>query len=273
MNDNASPTPTLNARLRGEQLQDRDIPKNLYIPELACSVLVGEFEGPLDLLLHLVRRNNVDILDLNLQELTEQYLSYIDMMKSLQINIAAEYLLMAATLTEYKARALSPVPKPQDEEEEQLDPRAEMIRRLTEYERYKNAAADIDTLPRMEREFFQPQAHPPAGSSVKPLPPVTVRQVFFAARSALRKMERRAVYTISNVRLSVRNFMDSTSQRLAKRRGFITFKELCDKEHGRDGVVVTIAAILEMLRLRVAEAVQTKTYGEIRVRSYNEDNE
>lgn len=256
-----SPAPI--AVLHGQDI--KTLPKNVYIPPSALKVLVTDFEGPLDLLLHFVRRANISILDLNLRELTEQYLAYVDMMKELQVEIASEYLVMAATLTEYKSRML--MPRQQVLEQDEEDPRTELARRLVEYEQTKAAAAVLDLIPRMDRDTHQAHAYRSVPKKDKALPEINMQQLFLAAKRVIKKIEQKEFHGVLVKRLSVPERIEIFMAQLRASKDFITFNKLCDKLNGRSGVVVSVVALTEMLKNRLIEVIQLTTYGEIRVRA------
>jgi segregation and condensation protein A len=164
------------------------LPKDLYIPPDALEVILEAFEGPLDLLLYLIRRQNLDILDIDVAEITKQYMGYIELMASIQLELAAEYLVMAAMLAEIKSRML--LPRQQSEEEDEEDPRAELIKRLQEYERFKQAAEDIDELPRMGRDIHRASAEAPDRDQQRPHPEVDMRELVAALADVLKRSDR-----------------------------------------------------------------------------------
>ena len=226
-------------------------PKDLYIPPDALEVFLEAFEGPLDLLLYLIKRQNLDILDISIARITEQYMSYIDMMAELKLELAAEYLVMAAMLAEIKSRMLLPRPRGEEEEE---DPRAELVRRLQEYERFKKAAEDLSELPRMEREWHEVvvefhQSTPP------PLPDVTLEALLDAFRDVLKRAEMFADHSIQREPLSVRERMSKVLEKARVDR-FTAFHEFFTNVEGRAGAVVTLVAILELLKEALIEIVQ-----------------
>ncbi|MEE2982447.1 MAG: segregation/condensation protein A [Pseudomonadota bacterium] len=226
-------------------------PKDLYIPPDALEVFLEAFEGPLDLLLYLIKRQNLDILDISIARITEQYMSYIDMMAELKLELAAEYLVMAAMLAEIKSRMLLPRPRGEEEEE---DPRAELVRRLQEYERFKKAAEDLSALPRMEREWHEVvvefhQSTPPS------LPDVTLEALLDAFRDVLKRAEMFADHSIQREPLSVRERMSKVLEKARVDR-FTAFHEFFTNVEGRAGAVVTLVAILELLKEALIETVQ-----------------
>ena len=243
------------------------LPKDLYIPPDALEVILEAFEGPLDLLLYLIRRQNLDILEINVAEITRQYMGYIDLMTSIQLELAAEYLVMAAMLAEIKSRMLLPR-QPVDEEDE-ADPRAELIRRLQEYERFKKAAEDLEALPRLERELWQASAAPPDIRSERPLPEVDMREVLLALSEVLRRAEMYQSHQIQRESLSTRERMSQVLETL-KGDAFVPFVTLFRPEEGRLGVVVTFLALMELMKESLIELVQTEGFGPIHIKVKSE---
>ena len=240
------------------------LPQDLYIPPYALQVFLEAFEGPLDLLLYLIRRQNIDILDIPIAEITRQYVQYIEVMKELQLELAGEYLLMAAMLAEIKSRMLLPRPAAEDEEEE--DPRAELVRRLQEYERFKKAAEDIGELPRLERDVFVVSAEAPERKVVTQLPDVTLKELLIAFHDVLKRAEMFSNLHMQREPLSVRQRMSEILSRI-KANSFSEFETLFDPEEGRMGVAVTFIAILELLKESVIEVVQSDLYAPLHVRA------
>ncbi len=245
------------AVVRGEPLLEP--PKDLYIPPDALEVILEAFEGPLDLLLYLIRRQNLDILDIPIAEITRQYIAYIEMMRGLRLELAADYLVMAAVLAEIKSRMLLPRPAPEEGEEE--DPRAELVRRLQEYERFRRAAEALDALPRMERDHFPARAEPPEAGP-PPLPRATLRELLLALQEVMRRAAQRARHHVTLEPLSVRERMSEILAVLAPGR-FVPFQALFRPEEGRLGAVVTFLALLELVRESLAEVVQREPFGPI----------
>jgi segregation and condensation protein A len=240
------------------------LPQDLYIPPHALEVFLEAFAGPLDLLLYLIRRQNIDILDIPVAEITRQYVEYIDMMKEVQLDLAAEYLLMAAMLAEIKSRIL--LPKSEDMEEDEDDPRAELVRRLLEYQRFKTAADDISQLPRMERDTFQASAEPHDRRVVAKLPDLTLKELLVVFKDVAARAEMFTHLHVSRERLSVRQRMSEVLEKI-RRSDFKTFSDLFDPAEGRMGVTVTFLAILELLRESMIDVVQTEAYSPIHVRA------
>ena len=240
------------------------LPQDLYIPPYALQVFLEAFEGPLDLLLYLIRRQNIDILDIPIAEITQQYVQYIELMKELQLELAGEYLLMAAMLAEIKSRMLLPRPKTEEEEEE--DPRAELVRRLQEYERYKKAAQDIADMPRLERDTFVASADAPERKVVTQLPDVTLKELLLAFHDVLKRAEMFSNLHLQREPLSVRQRMSEVLSRIDANE-FTGFVDLFDAEEGRMGVAVTFIAILELLKEAVIEVVLADEYSPLHVRA------
>jgi segregation and condensation protein A len=229
------------------------IPQDLYIPPDALEVILEAFEGPLDLLLYLIRRQNLDILDIPVAEITRQYVEYIGVMQDLRFELAAEYLLMAAILAEIKSRML--LPRPPSEEGLEADPRAELVRRLQEYERFKKAAEDIDQLDRLDRDTAVVNAFVPDRSSVKVPPEVDIREMLLALRDVLKRADLYTHHAIKREALSVRQRMGDVLSRLSDGQ-FHDFASLFTVEEGRLGVVVTFLSILELAKEQLIEIVQ-----------------
>ena len=240
-----------------------EVPRDLYIPPDALEVFLEAFEGPLDLLLYLIRRQNLDILDIPIAQVTAQYMRYIELMDNLQLELAGEYLLMAAVLAEIKSRML--LPKPAADEEEQ-DPRAELVRRLQEYERYKQAAEDIDSLPRMERDLFTALVEFPDRRAEQKPPQVSLDAVLRVFAEVLERADLFSHHHIQREPLSVRERMSMVLERV-RADEFIDFRTLFNVEEGRAGVVVALLAILELLKESLIEMVQNEINGPIYIRA------
>lgn len=242
-----------------------EVPKDLYIPPSALKVFLEAFEGPLDLLLYLIRKQNIDILDIDVSSITDQYVQYVELMDEMELELAAEYLVMAAMLAEIKSRMLLPRSSVEDDEEE--DPRAALIRRLQEYERYKQAAEDLDQLPRMERELFQAQAQLPELEKQKLHPEVDIKDLLLAFSEVLRRSELyEQSHQVQKEMLSTRERMSQVLEAL-RGRHFIPFVALFSLEEGRLGLVVTFLAILELVKESLLEIVQTESFGAIHVKA------
>lgn len=237
-----------------------DLPKDLYIPPDAMKVLLEAFEGPLDFLLYLIRKQNLDILDIPIASVTKQYMEYIGLMQELSLELAAEYLVMAAILAEIKSRMLLPQIVSSDNQEE--DPRAELVRRLQEYERFKQAAENIDKLPREERDIFTVQADNSQISVDKPLPTVVLKDLLGALADVLKRAELNAKHHIRLDALSVREKMTHILAVLQDQEHF-SFTQLFNLEEGRLGVVVTFLAMLELLKQSLIEFVQATAFAPI----------
>jgi len=249
------------AVVEGEPLTT--LPKDLYIPPQALEVFLEAFEGPLDLLLYLIRRQNLDILDIPTAEITRQYMEYIELMQELELELAGEYLLMAAMLAEIKSRML--LPRTGIGEEEEEDPRAELVRRLQEYERFKKAAEDIDALTRLERDAWIATAELTERKVVRLVPQLTLQEMLVAFKEVLARSAMFAHHHVQRERLSVRQRMSEILASL-KESSFVEFIQLFRPEEGRMGVTVTFVAILELARENLIEIVQADAYAPIHVR-------
>ena len=250
------------AVVEGEPLTE--LPRDLYIPPQALEVFLEAFEGPLDLLLYLIRRQNLDVLDIPIAEITRQYMEYILLMQELDLELAGEYLLMAAMLAEIKSRMLLPRPQGTEGQEEE-DPRAELVRRLQEYERYKRAAEDIDTLERMDRDVFQASAELVERRVVRILPDVTLQEMLLAFKDVVQRAAMFAHHHVQRERLSVRQRMSEVLSRL-EGGGLVDFGALFNPEEGRMGVTVTFVALLELMREGLIEVVQAEPYSPLHAR-------
>ena len=250
------------AVVQGKELTS--LPKDLYIPPDALEVILEAFEGPLDLLLYLIRRQNLDILEINVAEITRQYMGYIDLMSSIQLELAAEYLVMAAMLAEIKSRML--LPRQIMEEDDEGDPRAELIRRLQEYERFKTAAEDIDEIPRVGRDLHQASADAPGREQQRQYPDVDMREILTALADVLRRAEMFESHHIEREKLSTRERMSQVLERLRGEQ-FIPFVSLFKVAEGRLGVVVTFLAIMELIKESLVEIVQNESFGPIHIKA------
>ncbi|MFT4823699.1 MAG: segregation and condensation protein A [Halioglobus sp.] len=243
------------------------LPKDLYIPPQALEVFLEAFEGPLDLLLYLIRRQNLDILEIDVSEITKQYMQYVELMDASKFELAAEYLLMAAMLAEIKSRML--LPRSVDIEDEEEDPRAQLIRRLQEYERFKKAAEDIEEMPRIERDTWVASANPPDLNRTRADPDVDMREVLLALSEVLRRADMFESHHISRETLSTRERMSQVLERLSGQQ-FVPFVSLFTAGEGRLGVVVTFLAIMELIKESLVEIVQTENFGPIHVKARSE---
>ena len=240
------------AIVRGQPLLQ--MPQDLYIPPDALEVILEAFEGPLDLLLYLIRRQNLDILDIPVAEITRQYMAYIELMRDvMRLELAAEYLLMAAILGEIKSRLL--LPRPPLEEGLEDDPRAELVRRLQEYERFKRAAEDIEALPRMERDSVVVHADTGERNVIRLPPPLELTELLLALKDVMHRAELFGHHAIKREALSVRQRMGELLSRLEDDT-FHRFEDLFDLTEGRPGIVVTFLAMLELAKEMLIEIVQ-----------------
>ncbi len=254
-------TASVRAVVRGEVL--KEWPQDLYIPPDALEVILESFEGPLDLLLYLIRRQNIDILDIPVAEITRQYMEYIEVMRVAKLDLAAEYLVMAAMLAEIKSRML--LPKPIDEEYEE-DPRAALVRRLLEYERYRDAAQQIDDLPRLERDIFVAKASFQDPTPLRLIPTVGMDEVATAFQRVVERAAHLKHLHVTRELLSVRERMTRILNHL-KAKKYGRFEELFDVTEGRMGLVVSFIAILELCRDDLIIVVQDQSFAPISVRT------
>lgn len=240
------------------------LPQDLYIPPDALEVILEAFEGPLDLLLYLIKRQNLDILDVPIAEITRQYMEYIALMEVLRLELAAEYLLIAAMLAEIKSRML--LPRPAEDEDEDNDPRAELVRRLQEYERFKQAAENIDRLPRMGRELQPVKVETVETNVVKLEPDIDLKELLVAFKDVLHRAELFTSHQVAMEPLSVRERMSKVLASV-KADQFTEFTRLFDIKEGKMGVVVTFLAILELIKESLLELVQAEPYSAIHVKA------
>ncbi len=239
------------------------LPEDLYIPPDALEVFLDAFEGPLDLLLYLIRKQNLDILDIPIVPITTQYMEYVELMKELRLELAAEYLVMAAMLCEIKSRML--LPRPAITDEEHADPRAELVRRLMEYERYKQAAQALDGLPREGRDNL-PVTAELSSEHIRRIPPtVELSEMLAALRDVMRRADLFTSHRVARESLSLRERM-SRVLAAVQRGGFVPFEAMFDVTEGRAGVVVSFLAILELVKATTLELVQAQPYAPIHVR-------
>lgn len=241
-----------------------EIPRDLYIPPQALEVFLEAFEGPLDLLLYLIRRQNLDILDIPIADITHQYMDYILLMQDLNLELAGEYLLMAAMLAEIKSRMLLPRPATAEGQEED-DPRAELVRRLQQYERYKRAAEDIDRLERLDRDVFQASVEVTERKVVKILPEVTLQEMLLAFKDVVQRAAMFAHHHVQREPLSVRQRMSEMLSALES-GGLVEFVALFRVEEGRMGVTVTLVALLELVREGLVDVVQAEPFAPLHLR-------
>ncbi|MDX1490475.1 MAG: ScpA family protein [Pseudohongiellaceae bacterium] len=244
-----------------------ELPLDLYIPPDALEVFLEAFEGPLDLLLYLIKRQNIDILDINVAEITDQYMAYVELMEASQFELAAEYLVMAAMLAEIKSRML--LPRSSIEEEDEEDPRAQLIRRLQEYERYKQAAEDMDELPRLERDVFVADAQSPDLQRVAPEPDVDLKEILVCLAMVLRRADMFESHQVQRETLSTREKMSEILVRLSSHK-FVPLVSLLMREEGRLGVVVTFLAVMELIKDSLVEIVQSEPFGPIHLKARSE---
>jgi segregation and condensation protein A len=241
-----------------------EVPHDLYIPPDALEVILDAFEGPLDLLLYLIRRQNLDILDIPISDITNQYVEYIEMLQDMQFELAAEYLVMAAILAEIKSRML--LPRPSNDDGEEADPRAELVRRLQEYERFKQAAEDLDELPRLGRDFSPTEAHVENKSVVRLPPQVELREILAALKDVMSRAELFTSHQISSEPLSVRERM-SRIMNIMLKNPYMKFHQLFDPEEGRMGIVVSFLALMELTREQLVDLIQNEPFGQIYIKT------
>jgi len=249
------------ALIQGEPLSI--IPQDLYIPPDALLVFLDAFEGPLDLLLYLIKRQNIDVLNIPIAAITRQYMEYIHLMGELELELAAEYLVMASMLAEIKSRMLLPRPAESADEE---DPRAELIRRLQEYEQVKKAAEDLDAMDRLERDIYLTEIEIPQIEIKMPLPVVQIKDLLAAFRDVVNRAEQFASHHVDREPLSVRDRMVIVLNRISADH-FTDFGDFFDLKEGRMGVVVSFLAILELLKESLIELVQSEPYAPIYIKA------
>jgi segregation and condensation protein A len=251
----------IDIKIKGEPLIE--LPQDLYIPPDALRIFLEAFEGPLDVLLYLIKKQNLDILDIPIFEITKQYMGYIDLMKDMHLDLAAEYLVMAAMLAEIKSKML--LPKQINEEGEEEDPRAELAKRLQIYEQYRQAAVNLDIIPRNGRDFFNTKVAIPEIKLDKPLPNVEMRDLLLAFQEVLRRSSLRSHHQIKLEPLSVRERMSRILSNLDGNK-LVRFGAFFHSDEGRMGVVVTFIAILELIKDSVIDIAQTQPFAPIYVR-------
>ena len=248
------------AIVQGEHLTE--LPKDLYIPPVALEVFLDAFEGPLDLLLYLIRKQNLDVLDIPIADITEQYVDYINLMHDLELSLAGEYLLMAAMLAEIKSKMLLPI---FEEIEEEDDPRAELVRRLLEYERYRFISEEIDQMDRVERDIYLSSAETGNYEQPEILPDILLPDLVMAFQEVLKKAEMFSTLHFMKEPLSVRERMAEILE-IIQGEEFVKFEELFNHKEGKTGLVVTFLAILELMKELLIEVVQAKEYGIIHIK-------
>lgn len=240
-----------------------ELPQDLYIPPEALEVFLDAFEGPLDLLLYLIRRQNLDVLDIPVAEITRQYMGYVELMKVVRLELAAEYLVMAAMLAEIKSRML--LPRQEQLADEEDDPRAELIRRLQEYERFRNAAEQLDELPRVGRDIALASAAAPELEVRTAHPAVSMEELMLSLAEVLRRADMFESHQVSRETLSTRERMAEVLERL-KGGQFVPFISLYNLDEGRLGVVVTFMAVLELIKEQLVDLVQSEPFAPIHVK-------
>ena len=256
---------TVGALVSGQELAN--FPDDLYIPPDAMRVILEVFEGPLDLLLYLIKKHNLDILEISVSKVTHQYIEYIEIMNFAQLELVADYLEMAALLTEIKSRMM--LPKPATAEDEDFDPRAELVRRLQEYEQIKKAAEKLAELPRLGCEMFASSVGLPDLSINKPQPDIDFTELLCAFRDVLKRADMQTAHSIEREVLTVRERMTRILRQIQNEK-FVNFVDFFDYSEGRLGLVVTFLAILELTREWVLELVQSEPFAPIYVRLRNE---
>lgn len=254
------------ALVQGEPLTI--LPKDLYIPPDALEIFLEAFEGPLDLLLYLIKRQNMDVLTVSIADITQQYMQYIHLMSEIRLELAAEYLVMAAMLAEIKSRMLLPRV---EESEDEDDPRAELVRRLQEYERFRTAAEDVDQLPRMNRDTYEINVELPDLKQDKPLPDIDLRELLMAFQDVLKRVEMTSHHHISREPISVRERMTIVLSKLSTTE-FTDFTSLFSLQEGRRGLVVTFLSILELVKEQLIDMVQAEPYAPIHVKAASSSN-
>lgn len=255
------------AIVKGEEIMV--FPEDLYIPPDALEVILESFEGPLDLLLYLIRRQNLNILDIPISEITTQYMAYVEVMRHQNLDLAAEYLVMAALLAEIKSRLLLPQRENVADED---DPRAELIRRLQEYERFKQAAEDVEELPRAERDFLPLVIAPNISKKDIPLPDIELDEVLRIFNEVLSRLDLKIHHQIKRETISVRARMTQVLDRM-RGKEFVSFEQLLIEDQGRLGIVVTFLAVLELLKSRVIDLVQVEPYSPIHIKAVTASTE
>lgn len=244
------------------------LPTDLYIPPEALEVFLETFEGPLDLLLYLIRKQNLDILEIHVAEITSQYIHYIELMNMLQLELVGEYLVMAALLAEIKSRML--LPRPGDAIDDEDDPRAELIRRLQEYEQIKTAAEEVEKMPRVDREIFLVHPERPELVRERVDPPVDLRELLLSLADVLRRAELFTHHNVTMEPLSVRERMSNVLAVISASTDFVPFAQLFTRAEGRMGVIVTFLALMELVRAGLVSLVQDEAFAPIYLRAKTE---
>ncbi len=245
----------------GEQITE--LPKDLYIPPVALQVFLDAFEGPLDLLLYLIRKQNLDILDIPIADITQQYVDYINLMKELELELAGEYLLMAAMLAEIKSRLLLPI---FEEIEDEEDPRAELVRRLLEYERYRKVSEEINELDRVERDIYPSSVETAQFEQPLVLPDIQLKELVISFQEVLKKAEMFSTLHFTKEPLSVKERMIKILEKI-ENEDFVRFEDLFDLKEQKIGLVVTFLAILELMKELLIEIVQAEEFGTIHIKT------
>lgn len=258
----ASANPATVALIQGQPLAK--LPQDLYIPPEAMEVFLETFQGPLDLLLYLIKKENLDILNIPIAEITKQYIQYVELMKTLNLELAAEYLVMAALLAEIKSRML--LPRPASLETEEEDPRALLIRRLQEYEQIKSAAENLDKLPQVGRDIFPASVEVLQQDIPRPQPEINMKDLLLAFMDVMQRVAHNAKHAISREPLSIRERMSQVLKTL-RPDGYTKFQDLFNPSEGKMGVVVTFIAILELLKQSLIDIVQQEPYSPIHVKA------
>ncbi|MCK5726324.1 MAG: segregation/condensation protein A [Thiotrichaceae bacterium] len=244
-------------------------PEDLYIPPQALEVFLDTFEGPLDLLLYLIKKQNLDILNIPIAEITEQYMGYVEMMRTIKLDLAAEYLVMAALLAEIKSRMLLPRHENIDDED---DPRAELVKRLQAYEQFKQVSYDIDELGREGRDFWSSDIEPIYQQEEKALPDIELEEILLAFKNILNRADMNVSHEIQREALSVRERMSHILASLQASH-IMEFTQLFDTSEGKAGVVVTFVAVLELLKEHLVDIVQSEAFAPIYLQSASQSTE
>lgn len=252
------------ATVQGETVNS--LPEDLYVPPNALQILLDTFSGPLDFLLYLIKKQNLNIVDINVERVTQQYTSYIDLMEAFQIELAGDYLVMAAYLAELKSKML--LPKPKEDIQEQ-DPRSELIYRLQEYQRFKEVSEKLDEIPRLNRDFFSASAKLPEFQVESPLVELSLEDLSITLAEVMQRVEQSKSHLINLEQLSTRERMTLILERM-KEESFIEFSSLFTLKEGRVGVVITFLAILELLKDSLIEIVQSEEFGPIHIKGIKE---